>query len=408
MQNLKLICSYLYMMVFLIIGFFPTTVSAYDFITSDKFRTLGLKYKYVQISKLFQRYKTTRSLAEKRKIRNIIILKQVFEDDILKKRAGGIKGYAEHTGFIQSIDDDNLILDKGIILVLDYDKIPVVNYHPAVPIQNVSSCKPRAKIYTIYNRVYKIEFLKKIPFPPLIKPQPKRRPHDQKIAKSMLLLEIGYDYLAGKDYKQAEKTFRDSIKYNKENAWAYICLGKVYEAKGDKKSARNNYQKILAFKSKNNKYSGLIKEFEGKSADTIALNSIHRLDTPKSPPPIKLAMLTIKSNPSDAKVFLDSKKIGRTPLIKRKVKPGEHKILLKKDKYESVSRIINFKPGRERVLYTTLEIIEREPGGIPRYSDSTGNFGGIKESDSDDIDGGGEGEGEGGGGGGGGGGGSPR
>jgi hypothetical protein len=70
------------------------------------------------------------------------------------------------------------------------------------------------------------------------------------------------------------------------------------------------------------------------------------------------AVLSVLSTPSGAEVYLDGRKIGKTPLIGHKVEGGKHEVLLKLDGYENSSE--------------TLYLFKSQPAAIsPRLSPSS-------------------------------------
>ena len=70
--------------------------------------------------------------------------------------------------------------------------------------------------------------------------------------------------------------------------------------------------------------------------------------------------LSINANVSDAKVLLDGKEIGRTPISDATVSPGEHKITVEKQGYEPYRKRIRLGKGRSMSLYVDL----REAGPV--------------------------------------------
>ena len=65
----------------------------------------------------------------------------------------------------------------------------------------------------------------------------------------------------------------------------------------------------------------------------------------KYPPLVRFAKIKVNATPR-AKVFLDGKYIGKTPLIRGKIRPGRHTIMLKKPGFHPVSRAFVARPGR--------------------------------------------------------------
>ncbi len=66
--------------------------------------------------------------------------------------------------------------------------------------------------------------------------------------------------------------------------------------------------------------------------------------------------LNVTSSPSDAEVYVDSRLVGRaTPNASIQVAPGTHKIELRKDRYRSQERLLEFRPGEPQALAFVLE-----------------------------------------------------
>jgi hypothetical protein len=76
---------------------------------------------------------------------------------------------------------------------------------------------------------------------------------------------------------------------------------------------------------------------------------------------IKTGSVNIKSEPSDAIVFLDEMNFGNTPIILTDLKPGEHKLEIKVDGYEGWSEVVDIIPDKEVALTAILQI---QPGSV--------------------------------------------
>jgi len=70
-----------------------------------------------------------------------------------------------------------------------------------------------------------------------------------------------------------------------------------------------------------------------------------------------LSLLQIYTTPSQAEIYLDDLKIGLSPILNYKVKPGEHKIKIIKDGYEEKEQNIKIEENKEITLKLTLEPI---------------------------------------------------
>ena len=82
----------------------------------------------------------------------------------------------------------------------------------------------------------------------------------------------------------------------------------------------------------------------------------------KAPPPAAAAQgtLVVASKPTGARVVLDGREAGKTPLTLRDVKPGSHKVRLELTGYRSWSSTVRVAAGRQRKVAASLE---RRPGG---------------------------------------------
>ena len=66
-------------------------------------------------------------------------------------------------------------------------------------------------------------------------------------------------------------------------------------------------------------------------------------------------MLTIESRPEGARVFLDGKLIGTTPLAIPGVGAGEHAIRLERDGYQHWSSSVRIVTGEQNRVTASLE-----------------------------------------------------
>jgi hypothetical protein len=69
----------------------------------------------------------------------------------------------------------------------------------------------------------------------------------------------------------------------------------------------------------------------------------------------------IKSSPADARVFIDGKEAGNSPIEVPEILEGEHEILISKEGYEEVKDTFSIKAGERRVIEKVLRM---ETGGI--------------------------------------------
>ncbi len=147
---------------------------SFDFITKKEFDAEKNAYRDYPQKILFKKLYES-SGADKRKIRNAIILKQVFDRNMQEKAKAGIVEYKKHFGIIKEVSKDNLrIWDPKTGTVLNYftgiDRIPIENNNNfEVTESNID--KFAAIAYTIDNRIYKIQvnFILETPDKPFIK-----------------------------------------------------------------------------------------------------------------------------------------------------------------------------------------------------------------------------------------------
>jgi hypothetical protein len=66
------------------------------------------------------------------------------------------------------------------------------------------------------------------------------------------------------------------------------------------------------------------------------------------------AYLSVESNISGARVFVDDKYVGTTPLSKEPVSAVEHRVLVERSGYETYQKRIRFEKGRSESLYVDL------------------------------------------------------
>ncbi len=63
------------------------------------------------------------------------------------------------------------------------------------------------------------------------------------------LRNIGLTYMGLKDYKNAEKQFKEAVRFVPNYAEVYFDLGELYKTQGKKDKAKQNYQKAIKYKS---------------------------------------------------------------------------------------------------------------------------------------------------------------
>ncbi len=84
---------------------------------------------------------------------------------------------------------------------------------------------------------------------------------------------------------------------------------------------------------------------------------------------IKAGTISIKSNPSNAKAFIDGKEAGTTPITKTDIEPGTYNVEVLKDGYVDWKESVDIAPGKDIELTATLQIM---PGSISIKSNPSG------------------------------------
>ncbi|MFQ5686313.1 MAG: PEGA domain-containing protein, partial [Candidatus Scalindua sp.] len=90
---------------------------------------------------------------------------------------------------------------------------------------------------------------------------------------------------------------------------------------------------------------------------------------------MKTGSISIKSEPANAKIFLNGKEIGTTPDVIRSTVSGSHEVELKLDGYEVWSKRVNIEEDKEKTLSAVLRIkagslmIESEPTNAKIFLD---------------------------------------
>lgn len=83
-------------------------------------------------------------------------------------------------------------------------------------------------------------------------------------------------------------------------------------------------------------------------------------------------MFSIDSEPSGAELYVDDRRIGRTPLRNHAVKPGQYKVTFKKEGFTSASRFIEVTEGQDLRLPTinlvSLASLDRPTGLVNVYT----------------------------------------
>ncbi|MBL7180906.1 MAG: hypothetical protein ISS65_12000 [Desulfobacterales bacterium] len=149
----------------LLLGLFLTglntaSVFAVDFITKAEFEAEKSTYKDYPFKILFKKL-AEGDAAEKRIIRNTIILKQAFDRNMQEKIKGGVINYKETFGIVKESGQDHLKLwipknDSTADFYVGIDRIPTINEHNyQVTESNIG--KYAVVIYSLDDRIYQIK-----------------------------------------------------------------------------------------------------------------------------------------------------------------------------------------------------------------------------------------------------------
>lgn len=85
----------------------------------------------------------------------------------------------------------------------------------------------------------------------------------------------------------------------------------------------------------------------------------------EEPAPItNKATLSVKCNISGAKVFVDNRNLGNTPVTDIKLSPGEHRIKVEKDGYDTYQRHIRLREGRSLSITAYLDRTKPQTGNL--------------------------------------------
>jgi len=80
--------------------------------------------------------------------------------------------------------------------------------------------------------------------------------------------------------------------------------------------------------------------------------------------PSSNSTLEVNANVSGARVLVDGRAVGQTPLSDVVVSPGEHRIRVEKDGYEPYRKLARFEAGRTMSLYVDLRKESQETGRL--------------------------------------------
>ncbi|MFC1534939.1 hypothetical protein ACFL7M_16420, partial [Thermodesulfobacteriota bacterium] len=147
-------------MVYFLICLDISSALSIDFITEEDFTADNGLYKDYPLKILFKKL-AEGGESEKREIRNLIVLKQVFDRNVMEKDKARVMKYKEVFGVVKNITKDNLKL--WIPGTNDYrnyyvgiDRIPIEKTGEHIIIQS-NIGEYASVIYTLDERIYKIK-----------------------------------------------------------------------------------------------------------------------------------------------------------------------------------------------------------------------------------------------------------
>jgi len=134
--------------------------AAIEFVTQEAFNVEKSSYKAYPYRILFEKFQNSTG-AEKRRIRNVIILKQVFDPEIRQRAMAAGAKFEAYYGVIKTINGDSLRLwlpesDTFKDFPVGVDRLPVENKQE-YPLQAANIDAYAAVVHILDNRVYKVE-----------------------------------------------------------------------------------------------------------------------------------------------------------------------------------------------------------------------------------------------------------
>ncbi len=155
-----MLCSYTFILLVLFLSCLDTAPAfSFSFITEEEFASEKSVYKDYPLRILFRKLDQSTG-PEKRKIRNIIILKQVFDRNIQDKMPPEALKYNKAYGIIEDISKDKLKIyipetNSYKDCYLGIDRIPLEDENNYT-ITELNINKYASIIYTLDNRIYKV------------------------------------------------------------------------------------------------------------------------------------------------------------------------------------------------------------------------------------------------------------
>ena len=150
---------WLFLALFLGVSLDSGSASAVEFVTREAFHVENNPYKAYPDGVLFKKLRES-DATERRKIRNVIILKQVFEPEFKERAEAAGAGLETYYGVVRELDGENLRLwlpgtDGFKDFFVGIDRIPVENEHD-FDISQASIGKYAVIAHVLDNRIYKL------------------------------------------------------------------------------------------------------------------------------------------------------------------------------------------------------------------------------------------------------------
>ncbi|MDF1590041.1 MAG: hypothetical protein P1P89_00895 [Desulfobacterales bacterium] len=145
---------------FFLVGLSFSPAVGIELITRETFEAEKGAYKDYPFHLLFKKLAES-SGVEKQLIKNLIILKQIFDPTMQTKEAAGVITYQRTYGIIKTLDNEKLKIysadtGKDVEFHVGMDRVPLQNPNKYnVSDQNIG--RYAAVVYTLDNRVYKVE-----------------------------------------------------------------------------------------------------------------------------------------------------------------------------------------------------------------------------------------------------------
>jgi hypothetical protein len=153
------VCRY-FLCAWLVIGFGGLTAEAVEFVSQKEFRAVESAYKDYPVQMLFKMLDEGNAM-QRKEIRNMIVLKQVFDSTMREREERGLFSYDRAFGIVKEISGDKLKLwvserERHQEFYLGIDRIPVVNKH-LYKLTESNIGRFALIAYTMDDRIYKLE-----------------------------------------------------------------------------------------------------------------------------------------------------------------------------------------------------------------------------------------------------------